>query len=93
MEHINKIELAGIVGTLKETRLDEKNRNIRFTLAVNESAGNVVTTTWFSCTYWGEHIISKGQEIHIKGRMISNRYADAEGNEKTFYEVRVSSIL
>jgi len=93
MKYINTIELAGIVGTCKETLYQENRRNVRFSLAVDAAESNTVATTWFNCSYWGNSIIEKGQSIHIKGRMECRRYTDSEGKERVFYEVRVHSIL
>jgi len=95
MTHLAKIELIGRVGVVNEHIVGNE-RIVRFSIAVDTvyrgSAGATVHTTWFSCSYWGNAEISKGQEIHLEGRMDGNSYIDNEGKERQYMEVKVTKI-
>lgn len=95
MEHLSKIELIGCVGAVKVTVVGDS-RNVRFTVAVDTvfkgGSGSTVETSWFNCTYWGDKVIEKGQEIHVEGRMVSQSFTDSEGRSNAFYEVKVNKI-
>ena len=71
-------------------------RNVRFSLGVDTvfsgGFGSVVDTTWFNCTYWGDRAISRGQELHLEGRMIGHKYVDSEGKDRQYLEVKVQKI-
>ena len=92
MEHLSKIELIGRVGTVREFIVGNE-RLLRFSVGVNtmfEGAG--ASTTWFSCAYWGNCTIEKGQEIHLEGRMAGQSYTDQEGRDRQYLEVKVNRI-
>lgn len=95
MEHLSKIELIGRVGMVNETIVGNE-RNVRFSVAVDTvyrgGAGATVSTTWFNCSYWGNIVIKKGQDIHLEGRMVGQSYTDHDGNTRQFFEVKVQKI-
>lgn len=95
MEHLNRIELVGRVGMVNEAVVGNATIK-RFSVAVDSvyrgGAGAVVNTTWFSCSYWGDRKIEKGQDIHLEGRMVGNTYTDIEGNSRQYLEVKVNKI-
>ena len=95
MEHLAKIELIGRVGVVNEHIVGNE-RNVRFSVAVDTvyrgGAGATVHTTWFSCSYWGNCDVVKGQDIHLEGRMVGNSYTDIEGKERQYLEVKVGRI-
>lgn len=95
MAHLSKIELIGRVGMVNETIVGNE-RCLRFSVAVDTIyrgvGGSSVSTTWFSCTYWGNCDVEKGQEIHLEGRMVGNTYTDIEGNSRQYLEVKVQKI-
>ena len=102
MEHINKIELRGNVGTV---RLNEYNGSkvANFTVitdflyktregtAANESM-------WHNVVAWGGKgmpdfdLIVKGATVHLTGRLRINKYTSAEGIEKQYYEVMANKV-
>ena len=97
MEHINKIELKGRVGTVR-SNIHNDNKVVNFTLVTdfffkNRSGEPMSETTWFNVVAWeGKDIndldrIEKGVAVHITGRMRTIKYTNAEGVEKQFYEV------
>ena len=96
MEQLNRIELKGTVGSVyvkdfKETKVTN------FSLATNyvyKSANGdpVIETTWHRIVAWDCPEISKGSQVHVIGRLRATRYADANGNPQTFYEVMASEV-
>lgn len=95
MEHLSKIELIGCVGAVREFIVSNE-RLVRFSVAVDtmfkNRDGAVASTTWFSCTYWGNCTIEKGQEIHLEGRMVGHDYMDMDGRARQAFEVKVNRI-
>ena len=95
MKHLAKIELVGRVGIANEHIVGNE-RIVRFSLGVDDvyrgGAGAVVKTTWFSCSYWGNVEIDKGQEIHLEGKMSGETYTDADGKNRQCLEVKVTRI-
>lgn len=95
MEHLSKIELIGRVGAVREFLVGDQ-RLVRFGLGVDTvfsgGAGSVAKTTWFNCTYWGDRAISKGQELHLEGRIIGQDYMDSDGRARQAFEVKVNKI-
>lgn len=92
MNHLSKIELIGRVGAVRESLVGNE-RLVRFSVGVDTMfSGAAASTTWFSCSYWGNCTIEKGQEIHLEGRMVGQSYIDQEGNSRQFYEVKVNRI-
>lgn len=95
MEHLSKIELIGRVGSVIETTVGPE-RNVRFSVGVDTVyrgvAESSVQTTWFSCSYWGNCDVEKGQEIHLEGRIIGHNYMDMDGRARQAFEVKVNRI-
>lgn len=97
MEHINKIELQGRVGTVR-TNTVNGTMVANFSLATDflykSRSGEVVSeTTWHNVVAWSNKDmpdlskIAVGKAINVCGRMRTTKYTTAEGSEKYFYEV------
>ena len=102
MEHINRIELKGRVGTVRSNTHND-NKVTNFTLVTefffkNRNGEPMSETTWFNIVAWeGKDIydldlIEKGVAVHLTGRMRTTRYTNAEGVEKQFFEVLATSL-
>lgn len=102
MEHINRIELQGVVGMVRLNNVHDM-QVANFSLATDYLSKNyagdfVCETCWHNvCAWEGKGIcdlnqIQKGSKVRVVGRMRSSRYTDAEGCEKTFYEVLASEV-
>lgn len=102
IEHINRIELQGHVGTV---RSNEYNGSmvVNFTLATellykSREGAATAETTWHNVVAWeGKEMpdlnrITKGTPVNVTGRLRLNRYTTAEGIEKTFYEILANRI-
>lgn len=92
-EHINRIEILGVVGNIRLTNVGDT-RLANFTVATNNAYKNqegfpVIETTWHNVrALEGEHIrdldrIERGSSVHVVGRLQMQRYMSAEGIEKT----------
>ena len=100
-QHINRVELQGIVGTSRVSNLGEKNA-ISFSLATNyafkdREGCHAIETTWHNCTFFADKeddlsIYAKGTPLLIEGRLRNLRYTDACGCERTTMEVVVSKV-
>ena len=102
MESINKIELQGYVGTVRANTVGEK-QVVNFSVATEfmykgKDGAGVSETTWHNVVAWSSKEmpdlsgIVKGVPVHIVGRMRCNKYTNAEGTDKLFYEVAASQI-
>lgn len=103
MEHINRIELRGIVGCDARIFMVNDTRVARFSMATNlayrgQDGQFHEETTWHNIVAWeGSGImplddIKKGRPVHLTGRIRNNRYTDTSGAERMFYEVKCSML-
>lgn len=102
MEHINRIELQGRVGSVRmNTAGSTKVAN--FTMATDylykgRDGAAVSETTWHNVTAWAGKgipdlaLITKGIPVNVIGRVREVRYKSAEGVEKVFHEVIAHKI-
>ena len=102
MDHINRIELKGRVGTSR-TNIIGDNMVVNFSLVTEHlyktrDGGAANETTWHQVTAWeGKDMpdlstILKGTPVHVFGRLRSSRYTNSEGMEKQLYEVVANKI-
>lgn len=102
MEHINRIELQGRVGIV---RTNEHNgmRVANFSLATDllyktRDGSAVSETTWHNIVAWeGKDIpdvysICVGMPLHVTGRLRTSKYTNADGTERTYYEVLANKV-
>jgi single-strand DNA-binding protein len=97
MEHINRIELQGRVGTIR-TNIVGDNMVANFSLVTEylyktRDGGAANETTWHQVTAWeGRDMpdlstIMKGTPVNVTGRLRTFRYTNSEGVEKQLHEV------
>ena len=102
MEHINRIELQGIVGTVR-TNEHNGSKVANFTMITDflykTREGNAVNESmWHNIVAWNGRdmpdldLIVKGTAVHVVGRLRINKYTSAEGTEKQFYEVMANKV-
>ena len=102
MEHINRIELQGRVGSVRTNEYNGS-RVANFSLATDmlyktRDGSAVSETTWHNVVAWegkemqDVHSICKGMPLYVTGRLRTTRYTGADGSEKTYYEVMASKI-
>ena len=84
MVEINKVELQGFIGRVKETQVNDV-YVYDLSVATNLSYGNVIELTWHSVKVWSNEKLSwleKGKGIHVDGRIRTNSYVDKDGNDR-----------
>ena len=102
MEHINRIEIQGNVGTI---RLNEHhgrkvaNFSVATELLYKSREGVAIAeTTWHNIVAWsGKDIedlslISKGTPVHVIGRIKTSKYTSADGVEKFYSDIMASKV-
>ena len=99
MEFLNKVELVGIVGIVKETTVGSDSFHINFSLVTNYAYRDnrgypVIETTWHNCSYTGKtrYDLSKGDHVRLTGRIRRLSYTDASGNPRTSCEIIVNEL-
>ena len=102
MEHINRIELRGRVGTVR-TNEHNGSKVANFTMITDflyktREGATADESMWHNVVAWhGKDIpdpalIVKGADVHVIGRLRVNRYTSAEGAEKQYYEVLANKV-
>ena len=103
MEQLNRIELRGYVGAAKKTKAGDS-EFLRFTIvtgyAYRTSDGSpVIENTWMDCLYFlrkdsGKVLpdLTKGDRVHLTGRLKHQRYTDSEGGYHDTYAVLVKEL-
>ena len=97
MEQINRIELLGIVGSVRLQYVAGK-RMAKFTLVTNRAYKNkegapVIETQWHNVTaFEGKKVqclehIEKGMAVHVWGHLQVQRVAGADGTDRTYVDV------
>lgn len=103
MEQLNKIELRGNVGYVRQQSISGK-RVLHLSVATNyvykgRTGEPVIETTWHNVTVWeGKGMpdfdkIEKGTKIQLSGRLRSQRYTDSDGIDRTAYDVLASQMV
>ena len=96
MEHLNKIELMGTVGSVYVK--DFGNAKVtNFSVATSYSFTGkdgtpVIETTWHRVVSWDCPEISKGSRVHLLGRLRARRFTDANGVQQYAYEVLANVV-
>ena len=102
MEYLNRIELTGIVGSVRHIDF-ASGRCARLALVTNyaytaEDGTPVIESTWHNImAFSSEKItcldrIAKGSRLHVVGRLVSRRYIGQDGCERLSFEVRASRM-
>ena len=102
MDHINRIELQGRVGTVR-TNIVGDNMVANFSLVTEylyktRDGGAANETTWHQITAWESRdmpdlsTIIKGMQVNVTGRLRTFKYTNAEGQERQLYEVVANKI-
>lgn len=101
MEHINRIEIAGQVGSARTSEIGGRTL-IRLSVATNYIYNGhdgmvIVETTWHNVSYWlpeGEDAstYTKGAHIRITGRLRNQRYTASDGTERSTCEIVANTL-
>ncbi|MBO5419853.1 MAG: single-stranded DNA-binding protein [Bacteroidales bacterium] len=102
MEHINRIELQGRVGTIR-TNIVNGSKVANFSLATDHlykgrDGNGVSETTWHTIVAWENKdmpdldTIAKGTPLYVSGRMRATKYKNSDGVDKQIMEVLANRI-
>lgn len=98
MESLNKVELRGFVGNINTKPIGDTTMT-RFSLATDRAYKSpegfpVIETTRFQCVSFDKEAssISKGDTVHLTGRLRQQRYTASDGSERVSYEVLVQKF-
>lgn len=101
MEYINKIEIAGQIGSVRASEIGNKTL-LRLSVATNyvykgQDDMAIAETTWHNVSYWlpkGEDasLFTKGLPIHITGRLRNQRYTTPDGTDHYTCEIIANTV-
>jgi single-strand DNA-binding protein len=102
MEQLNRVELRGIVGSVRIQTYDES-KMARIGLATNSAykdreGAAVIDTSWHNVIAWeGRNIqgldkIGKGTKLHVLGRIRYQNYTGVDGIDRTGTDILASQI-
>jgi single-strand DNA-binding protein len=102
MEQLNKIELRGVVGSVR-LQTYEDSRMARINLATNYAYKDregtaVIDTTWHNVVAWeGRNIqglerINKGTKLYVCGRLRYQKYTGVDGVDRIATDVLANRL-
>ena len=102
MEQLNRVELRGIVGSVRIQTYDES-KMARIGLATNfaykdREGTAVIDTSWHNVIAWegrsiqGLDQIGKGTTLHVLGRIRYQNYTGVDGIDRTGTDILASQI-
>ena len=97
MEQLNKVELIGVVGTIKVQTVQGVQMATNYAYK-NKEGEPVIETTWHNITAWeGRNMpdfseIQRGTNLKVIGRLRYERYTTPEGHEVAHTDVIASKI-
>ncbi len=101
----NSVQLIGHLGKDVEFKsLENGNALAKFTMATNEFYKNnngekMQNTQWHNIVAWNKlaenmsKLLSKGNEVLVRGKLVHRSYEDANGNNKYISEVVVNEYI
>lgn len=102
MEHINKIEIQGIVGSVRtQTLFGSKVSNMSVHtdhMYTNNEGYIIAETMWHNVVVWSSNTstdldkVEKGTPVRVVGRLRSTKYTGADGTDKVYYEILASEF-
>lgn len=96
MEHLNKVEIIGNVGTVRTQKVGEDTvQNFSVcTEFIRKNKDNTISceATWHQVAAWNKPTVEKGMTIHVKGRTRNSRYTSADGAERIFTEIIANEL-
>jgi single-strand DNA-binding protein len=103
MEQLNRVELRGVVGSVRLQTFEENNRMARISLATNYAYKDrdgiaVIDTSWHNVIAWeGRSIhdldkISKGTKLQVQGRIRYQKYTGVDGVDRIATDILASRL-
>ena len=102
MEQLNRIELKGIVGSIRVQTFSEKHV-ARISLVTNyvyksKDGDPVIETTWHNISAWENkgfpdlNTIQKGDRLYVVGRLRNQRFLGNDGVERNVSDVNAYKL-
>lgn len=102
MEQINKVELRGLVGSVRLQEIGEK-KVARFTVATSvafndKNGGAVIETQWHNVNAWeGKNVnclerIARGSKVSVSGRLRYTKFQGSDGQEHNSTEILANKV-
>ena len=102
MEHFNRMEMQGLVGSVRITKFEDTaiaNISVATNYAYKTREGQpVMETLWMNVvaregkTIAKPDSIKKGDWVHVVGRLRTRNFTDSEGNERMTYELIAAKL-
>jgi len=105
MNKKNHVQLVGRLGANPEVKIfDNGNKLARFSIAVSQTyttkGGEKVTDVqWHPVVAWGEmatvaeHILQKGTQVTVDGRLFNRSYTAKDGTKRTSTEIVANELF
>ena len=102
MEHINRIEILGHIGTVKVMDT-ASNKMARLSVATDyiyktKDGSAIIETTWHNVVIWEGRgcndvsQLSKGDIVHVTGRLRTQSYVGMDGEKRYFTEIMANGV-
>lgn len=102
MEHLNRIEIRGIIGSVYVKNYGNA-KSANFSVATeycftSQDGCAIIETTWHRVVAWeGERIrdldkLKKGERVHVIGRIRTQKYIAADGTERAVFEIIANKV-
>lgn len=102
MEQLNKVELRGVVGSVRLQKIGNTqvaNFTVATSLAYKDRLGNpTIETTWHNVTAWEGRdvqdlgLLERSSKVQIIGRIRNQRYTSADGTERNIVDVLANKL-
>lgn len=102
MEQLNKVELRGVLGTIRLQNVGESSfatMMVATNYCFKDGDGcPVIETTWHMVTAWEGKgcqdlsLLKKGDKIHVTGRLRCRRYLDSAGIDRYQTDIVASEL-
>ena len=102
MEFINRVELAGVVGTIRKQKVSDQ-MVANFSVVTEQyhkdkSGSAVIEATWFNIVAWQNNNmpdldkVDRGSHVHVQGRIRVRRYTSESGEPRSTFEVVATNV-
>ena len=103
MEQLNRIELRGVIGTIK-TQVISGSKMSRFSVATSRAYKDKegvaqIDTTWHNVVAWENDKIQDldklktGSKVYVSGRLQTKKFTGQDGVERISFEVVALKVL
>lgn len=96
MESLNRVELRGVVGSVRKTKLSEctiTSFAVMTDYVYKAADGTIVDeTTWHTVISKNDIEIEKGDKVEVVGRIRCHRYTTESGEDRLVYEIVASEV-